>query len=151
MDSICRLRHTFAAELANSEVSVYTLIKLLGQEFMVTSQRYVTAAGNETRTTAAQTSCTTHWQTNRWSKRRDVGKRCVHDCPAIARWCRAVAPNDARLPISLPRLRSRSDTRQVVGSGEVRIGGAERGDGERHAEHPAATPATAAMIAAAAG
>jgi integrase/recombinase XerC len=37
MDSICRLRHTFAAELANSEVSVYTLIKLLGQESMVTS------------------------------------------------------------------------------------------------------------------
>ena len=48
------LRHTFATELANSEVSVYTLMKLLGHESMVTSQRYVTAAGTETRTAAAQ-------------------------------------------------------------------------------------------------
>ena len=46
------LRHTFATELAN--VSVYTLMKLLGHESMVTSQRYVTAAGTETRTAAAQ-------------------------------------------------------------------------------------------------
>ena len=36
------LRHTFATELANSDVSVYTLMKLLGHESMVTSQRYVT-------------------------------------------------------------------------------------------------------------
>ena len=43
------LRHTFATELANSEVSVYTLMKLLGHESMVTSQRYVTTAGTETR------------------------------------------------------------------------------------------------------
>jgi integrase/recombinase XerC len=48
------LRHTFATELANSEVSVYTLMKLLGHESMVTSQRYVTAAGTETRAAAAQ-------------------------------------------------------------------------------------------------
>jgi site-specific recombinase XerD len=48
------LRHTFATELAHSAVSVYTLMKLLGHESMVTSQRYVTAAGNETRTAAAQ-------------------------------------------------------------------------------------------------
>jgi integrase/recombinase XerC len=48
------LRHTFATELANSEVSVYTLMKLLGHESMVTSQRYVTAAGTETRTAATQ-------------------------------------------------------------------------------------------------
>ena len=33
------LRHTFATELPNSEVSVYTLMKLLGHESMVTSQR----------------------------------------------------------------------------------------------------------------
>jgi hypothetical protein len=46
------LRHTFATELANSDVSVYTLMKLLGHESMVTSQRYVTAAGTETRTAA---------------------------------------------------------------------------------------------------
>jgi integrase len=48
------LRHTFAAELANADVSVYTLMKLLGHESMVTSQRYVTAAGTETRSAAAQ-------------------------------------------------------------------------------------------------
>ena len=48
------LRHTFATELANADVSVYTLMKLLGHESMVTSQRYVTAAGTETRTAATQ-------------------------------------------------------------------------------------------------
>jgi len=48
------LRHTYATELAGSDVSVYTLMKLLGHESMVTSQRYVTAAGTETRTAAAQ-------------------------------------------------------------------------------------------------
>ena len=48
------LRHTFATELANADVTVYTLMKLLGHESMVTSQRYVTAAGTETRTAAAQ-------------------------------------------------------------------------------------------------
>ena len=48
------LRHTFATELANADVSVYTLMKLLGHESMVTSQRYVTAAGTETRSAAAQ-------------------------------------------------------------------------------------------------
>jgi integrase/recombinase XerC len=48
------LRHTFATELANADVSVYTLMRLLGHESMVTSQRYVTAAGTETRTAAAQ-------------------------------------------------------------------------------------------------
>ena len=31
------LRHTFATELANADVSVYTLMKLLGHESMVTS------------------------------------------------------------------------------------------------------------------
>jgi integrase len=39
------LRHTFDTELANSDVNVYTLMKLLGHESMVTSQRYVAAAG----------------------------------------------------------------------------------------------------------
>ena len=37
------LRHTFATELANADVSAYTPPKLLGHESMVTSQRYVTA------------------------------------------------------------------------------------------------------------
>jgi site-specific recombinase XerD len=48
------LRHTFATELANSDVSVYTLMNLLGHESMATSQRYVSAAGTETRQAAAQ-------------------------------------------------------------------------------------------------
>jgi len=48
------LRHTYATELAASDVSVYTLMKLLGHESMSTSQRYVTAAGTETRSAAAQ-------------------------------------------------------------------------------------------------
>lgn len=43
------LRHTFATELANANVSVYTLMKLLGHESMVTSQRYVDGAGTDTR------------------------------------------------------------------------------------------------------
>ncbi|BBY60961.1 integrase [Mycolicibacterium sarraceniae] len=48
------LRHTYATELATANVSVYTLMKLLGHESMTTSQRYVTAAGIETRSAAAQ-------------------------------------------------------------------------------------------------
>lgn len=48
------LRHTYATELAGANVNVYTLMKLLGHESMATSQRYVTAAGSETRTAAAQ-------------------------------------------------------------------------------------------------
>jgi integrase/recombinase XerC len=48
------LRHTYATELANTNVSVYTLMKLLGHESMATSQRYVTGAARETRTASAQ-------------------------------------------------------------------------------------------------
>jgi integrase/recombinase XerC len=48
------LRHTYATELAGSDVSVYTLMKLLGHESMTTSQRYVSAAGAETRSAAAR-------------------------------------------------------------------------------------------------
>jgi integrase/recombinase XerC len=48
------LRHTYATELAGADVSVYTLMKLLGHESMTTSQRYVTAAGSETRSAAAR-------------------------------------------------------------------------------------------------
>lgn len=47
-------RHTFATELANGNVSVYALMKLLGHESMATSQRYVDGAGTENRTAAAQ-------------------------------------------------------------------------------------------------
>ena len=48
------LRHTYATELAGSDVSVYTLMKLLGHESMTTSQRFVSAAGTETRSAAAR-------------------------------------------------------------------------------------------------
>ena len=48
------LRHTYATELAGADVSVYTLMKLLGHKSMTTSQRYVTAAGTETRSAAAR-------------------------------------------------------------------------------------------------
>lgn len=48
------LRHTYATELAGADVSVYTLMKLLGHESMATSQRYVSAAGTETRSAAAR-------------------------------------------------------------------------------------------------
>ena len=40
-------------ELANTEVSVYTLMNLLGHESMATPQRYVAAAGTETRAAAS--------------------------------------------------------------------------------------------------
>ena len=45
---------TYATELANTNISVYTLMKLLGHESMATSQRYVIGAGSETKTAAAQ-------------------------------------------------------------------------------------------------
>ena len=48
------LRHTYATELANTNISVYTLMKLRGHESMATSQRYVTSAGSETKGAAAQ-------------------------------------------------------------------------------------------------
>jgi integrase/recombinase XerC len=48
------LRHTYATELANTNISVYTLMKLLGHESMATSQRYVISAGSETKAAAAQ-------------------------------------------------------------------------------------------------
>jgi site-specific recombinase XerD len=45
---------TCATELANTDVSVYALMKLLGHESMVTSQRYVDGAGAENRAAAAR-------------------------------------------------------------------------------------------------
>lgn len=48
------LRHTYATELANCDVSVYALMKLLGHESMVTSQRYVDGAGTQNRVAAAR-------------------------------------------------------------------------------------------------
>lgn len=45
---------TFATELANGNVSVYALMKLLGHESMATSQRYVDGAGTQNRAAAAQ-------------------------------------------------------------------------------------------------
>ena len=43
---------TLATELANADVSVNTLMKLLGHESMTTSQRYVSGAGTENRAAA---------------------------------------------------------------------------------------------------
>jgi site-specific recombinase XerD len=48
------LRHTYATELANCEVSVYALMKLLGHESIATSQRYVDGAGTDNRAAAAR-------------------------------------------------------------------------------------------------
>jgi integrase len=52
------LRHTFATDLANANVSVsvYELRTLLGHESLATSQRYVVGAGRETRAAAARKS-----------------------------------------------------------------------------------------------
>lgn len=47
-------RHTFATELANENISVYALMKLLGHDSMATSQRYVDGAGTQNRAAAAQ-------------------------------------------------------------------------------------------------
>jgi integrase/recombinase XerC len=52
-------RHTYATELANSDVSVYALMKLLGHESMVTSQRHVDGAGAENRAAAARSAVLT--------------------------------------------------------------------------------------------
>jgi integrase len=60
------LRHTFATELANANVSVYTLMKLLGHESMVTSQRYVDGAGADTRTAAELNPLYELLKTDQW-------------------------------------------------------------------------------------
>jgi integrase/recombinase XerC len=54
--SLTSIRHHRSTPFtsSNSEVSVYTLMKLLGHESMATSQRYVAGAARETRTAAAQ-------------------------------------------------------------------------------------------------
>ena len=44
----------FATELANADVSVYVLMNLLGHESTTTSQRYISAAGTDTRDAAAK-------------------------------------------------------------------------------------------------
>lgn len=48
------LRHTYATQLAESNVSVYELMHLLGHSSIATSQRYVTAAGAVNRAAAAR-------------------------------------------------------------------------------------------------
>lgn len=48
------LRHTFANDLANADVSVNKLKNLLSHESLATSQRYVDGAGRETRAAAAR-------------------------------------------------------------------------------------------------
>lgn len=48
-----QLRHTFATSLADADVNVYTLMRLLGHEAMTTTQRYTAGAGKDTREAAA--------------------------------------------------------------------------------------------------
>lgn len=48
-----QLRHTFATSLADSDVNIYTLMRLLGHESMTTTQRYTQGAGKETRAASA--------------------------------------------------------------------------------------------------
>ena len=45
---------THSPPSSNAGVSVYRLMKLLGDESLVTSQRYVTAAGSEARSAVAK-------------------------------------------------------------------------------------------------
>jgi integrase len=52
------LRHTFATELANGNVSVYALMKLLGHESIVTSQRYVDGRERRAARQPSRTRCT---------------------------------------------------------------------------------------------
>ena len=49
-----KVQITYTTELANADVTVYTLMKLLGHESMVTSQRYVDGARTQNRAAAAQ-------------------------------------------------------------------------------------------------
>ncbi len=48
-----QLRHTFATAMADQNVSVYTLMRMLGHESMTTTQRYTAGAGTEVRGAAA--------------------------------------------------------------------------------------------------
>lgn len=48
-----QLRHTFATSLADADVNVYKLMRLLGHESMTTTQRYTAGAGKDTRAAAA--------------------------------------------------------------------------------------------------
>lgn len=48
-----QLRHTFATAMADQNVSVYTLMRMLGHESMTTTQRYTSGAGTEVRGAAA--------------------------------------------------------------------------------------------------
>ncbi len=48
-----QLRHAFATSLADSDVNIYTLMRLLGHESMTTTQRYTQGAGKETRAASA--------------------------------------------------------------------------------------------------
>ena len=53
-ESWCTASATLATELANGNVSVYALTKLLGHESTATSQRCVDGAGTQNRAAAAQ-------------------------------------------------------------------------------------------------
>lgn len=67
------LRHTYATELAAADVSVYTLMQLLGHESMTTSHRDPTTAGTETRSAAAQSTLRAHTSPRRPTPRVATG------------------------------------------------------------------------------
>jgi len=48
-----QLRHPFATSPADSDVNIYTLMRLLGHESMTTTERYTQSAGKETRAASA--------------------------------------------------------------------------------------------------
>ncbi|MFD4183094.1 tyrosine-type recombinase/integrase [Rhodococcus sp. NPDC058514] len=48
-----QLRHTFATAMADQNVSIYTLMRMLGHESMNTTQRYTAGAGASVRDAAA--------------------------------------------------------------------------------------------------
>ena len=48
-----QLRHTFATAMADQNVSIYTLMRMLGHESMNTTQRYTVGAGTAVRDAAA--------------------------------------------------------------------------------------------------
>jgi integrase/recombinase XerC len=76
------LRHTYATEPASSsDVSVYTLMKLLRHKFMTTPQRYVAAAGSETRAAAARNPLRIHIAAKRMRSQGVIGESPIPSPP----------------------------------------------------------------------
>ncbi len=72
-----QLRHTFATTLADQNVSVYTLMRLLGHEAMTTTQRYTKGAGKETRSASALNPAYRMLETKLRRRTADLGFRRI--------------------------------------------------------------------------